>query len=199
MRPLIAAFQAALLVFAAAATPLPARAAQPIVHWLLVQTVQSCFPWFLAGIGPTNVVFDPRDVNKGRGPDQILDAGFLALGTLIEVGPDRLRVVYDPTLRVALFDHTFASGSEEYVVSNVAPPPAAVVHANLGGVETERRLRLGTAYQEVLRKNGSSPRSVRRCGLQAIVYQIPGRHCLNERDYVFKDRRLIAFAYGGDC
>ena len=190
------------LAFIAVASllPLPASAAPTqIVDWLVRQRVPSCYPWFLSGIGPTNVTFDPVNVNPGKGNDSILDAGFLGTGTLVDDGDQLIRIVYDSNRRIALFDHNQGGRGEEYVLSDVDAPPAPVQNANLSAIETQQRIRLGTGFDDVVRKNGSAPRTVKRCGFEAVVYLIHHPHCIDEHDYVFRDRKLIAYGYGGDC
>jgi hypothetical protein len=180
---------------------LPARAAKPsLAQWLAGQPVNTCFPWFLSGIGDTVVPFDPSKINLAHNVDAMNDGDVLFAATIESAGSDSLRVEYDAAHRVALFDHRSGESREEYLLSNVNAPPREVSGTDLRSLRTDKGVRLGDSIARAAASAGiKNPKILRRCGYDAVVVQSNGVDCTNERDFIFKDRRLVAFGVGGNC
>jgi hypothetical protein len=133
-----------------------------------------------------------------------IDDALTKHGTAFEAGPagpERFRVVYDPTHRLLRYHHGCCSYGEEVLVSDVGPPPQRVAHSDLTTIVTRRGLKLGDTRADVGAVYGKAKAVVvGRDGYTAFFYsRVIHRPCVQDSTFVFLGDRLVAISFWNGC
>jgi hypothetical protein len=122
-------------------------------------------------------------------------------------GPPRGSLVYDPVMRIALYDVGCCAWHDVVVAADVSPPPKRVVARSLVAIRTARGITLGAQPQLVRHVFGAAALSPvpGNSGEALLEYREPvhvpdgASTCDESYAFLFKHGRLAAMDYGAAC